>query len=176
MRFVLLLLLPTLGFAQRFSGFDPTALDRAADPCVNFYQYACGAWMGSNPIPGDQSSWGRFNVLQEHNRTVLQSILENAETEKPGRTTVEREIGDYYSACMDEKTIDAKGLSAIKPDLDQINAIRDKNGITRLVIHLYQIGSAPFSVSAPHRTRKMRHRKSAIWTRAAWGCRIAIII
>jgi endothelin-converting enzyme/putative endopeptidase len=144
MRFALLCLLPALGFAQRFSGFDPTALDRAADPCVNFYQYACGAWMGSNPVPGDQSSWGRFNVLQEHNRTILQSILESAETEKPGRPTVEREIGDYYAACMDEKTIDAKGLAPIKPDLDQINAIRDKNGITRLVIHLYQIGSAPF--------------------------------
>ena len=149
MRFVLFCLLPALGltqfgFAQKFTGFDPTALDRKADPCVDFYQYACGAWDAANPIPGDQSSWGRFNVLQEHNRAILQSILESAMADKPGRTTVEREIGDYYAACMDEEAIDAKGLAPLKPDLDRINAIRDKGAITNLVAHLYQIGSTPF--------------------------------
>ncbi len=144
MRLALFCLLPALGLAQHFTGFDPTALDRAADPCANFYQYACGGWMGSNPVPSDQSSWGRFNVLQEHNRTILQSILEGAMTDKPGRPTVEREIGDYYAACMDEHAIDARGMAALKPDLDAINAIRDKGAITGLVAHLYQIGSAPF--------------------------------
>ena len=144
MRLALFCLLPALGFAQHFTGFDPTALDRAADPCVNFYQYACGAWMASNPVPSDQSSWGRFNVLQEHNRTILQSILEGAMTDKPGRSTVEREIGDYYAACMDERGMDARGMAPVKPDLDAINAIRDKGAITGLVAHLYQIGSAPF--------------------------------
>ena len=33
---------------------------------------------------------------------------------------------------------------ALKPDLDAINAIRDKGAITGVVAHLYQIGSAPF--------------------------------
>lgn len=144
MRFVFLCLLPALGFAQNSNGFDPTALDRAADPCVNFYQYACGGWLAANPVPGDQSSWGRFNVLQEHNRAILQSILESAMTDKPARTVVEREIGDYYAACMDEKSIDAKGLAPLQPDLDRINAIRDKAAITNLVAHLYQVGSIPF--------------------------------
>jgi endothelin-converting enzyme/putative endopeptidase len=74
----------------------------------------------------------------------LQSILESAMADKPGRTTVEREIGDYYAACMDEEAIDAKGLAPLKPDLDRINAIRDKGAITNLVAHLYQIGSTPF--------------------------------
>ncbi|HML18312.1 MAG TPA: M13 family metallopeptidase [Bryobacteraceae bacterium] len=144
MRFVFLCLLPPLALAQQFNGFDPATLDRAADPCVNFYQYACGGWLASNPIPSDQSSWGRFNVLQEQNRTILQGILESAMTEKPGRTTIEREIGDYYAACMDERAIDAKGLDPLKADLDQINALRNRGAITNLVAHLYQAGSAPF--------------------------------
>ena len=79
MRFIASLFLlsgfPGLVFAQ--SGFDPTALDRSANPCVNFYQYACGTWMASNPVPGDHSRWGRFDALQERNRTILQNILDD---------------------------------------------------------------------------------------------------
>ena len=77
--------------------------------------------MAANPIPSDQSRWGRFDALQERNRTILQSILESASANKPSRTVVEREIGDYYAACMDQKAIDAKGLAPLKADLDRID-------------------------------------------------------
>src|SRR4051812_5871250 len=36
---------------------DVTAMDRTADPCVDFYQYSCGGWKTNNPIPADQSRW-----------------------------------------------------------------------------------------------------------------------
>src|ERR1700737_4920943 len=48
--------------------FDEKALDKTADPCVDFYQYSCGGWMKNNPIPADQPLWGRFNELAERNR------------------------------------------------------------------------------------------------------------
>jgi putative endopeptidase len=143
---VLISLCLTAGFlsAQKSPGFDPAALDRSADPCGNFYQYACGGWMKANPIPSDQSRWGRFNALQESNRTILQNILENVSTNKPSRTVIEQEIGDYYAACMDEKSIDAKGIAPLQDDLNRIAAINNKPAITDVVIHLYQIGSTPF--------------------------------
>src|SRR5262245_10565507 len=36
---------------------DLTSMDRTADPCDDLYQYACGGWMKSNPIPPDQTRW-----------------------------------------------------------------------------------------------------------------------
>ncbi|MBZ5602968.1 MAG: M13 family metallopeptidase [Acidobacteriia bacterium] len=134
----------TAASAQKFTGFDATSLDKSADPCQNFYQYACGGWIAANPIPSDQSRWGRFNVLQEHNRAILQSILEAASTDKPTRTVVEREIGDYYAACMDQKAIDARGIAPLKDDLDRINAMRDRNALTGVVTHLYNLGASVF--------------------------------
>src|ERR1700677_4706139 len=103
-RFVVLLsLFSALARAQKLSGFDAGAIDQKADPCANFYQYACGGWLATNPVPGDQSRWGRFDVLQERNRTILQGILEAASANKPTRTATEQKIGDYYASCMDTK-------------------------------------------------------------------------
>lgn len=133
-----------LASAQKMPGFDPNAIDRSASPCVNFYQYACGGWLAANPVPGDQSRWGRFDALQERNRTILQGILEAASGNRPTRTVTEQKIGDYYASCMDTKAIDAKGLAPIQPDLDRIHGMEGKPAITGVVTALYKIGSNPF--------------------------------
>jgi putative endopeptidase len=139
-----LCMFPALVLSQKSPGFDPRALDRSADPCANFYRYACGAWMAGNPVPNDQSRWGRFDVLQERNRTILQNILESASAIEPGRPAIEQKIGDYYASCMDEKTIDERGTAPLKPDLDRIRAMQDKVAITGVVVEMYRRGSAPF--------------------------------
>src|SRR5215469_1153475 len=81
--------------------FDLTAIDKSVDPCQDFYHYACGTWLKNNPIPPDQSSWGRFNELHENNQMILRQILEKQSADTPGRDAVNQKIGDYYSSCMD---------------------------------------------------------------------------
>src|SRR5215471_14331710 len=102
-------LIPSTTWAQRTPGFDISSLDKSADPCQNFYKYSCGGWMTANPLPTQEARWGRFDVLQDNNRTILQNLLETASANKPGRSSLDQKIGDYYYACMDEKTINGKG-------------------------------------------------------------------
>jgi putative endopeptidase len=120
--------------------FDINAIDRAADPCVDFYQYACGTWIKNNPIPNDQSRWGRFSELAERNREVLHEILEEAAKPDPKRDQVTREIGDFYAACMDDKAIDARGLDTIEQQLDRIHNLKDKAQLAELAAYLQREG------------------------------------
>ena len=123
--------------------FDAALIDRSVNPCDNFYQYACGNWLKDNPIPADQSQWGRFSELQEHNRAILHTILEEAAKPAPSRDAVERQIGDFYYACMDEKAIDASGLAPIEPALARIRALANKNQLAAEMarLHLVNVNS-----------------------------------
>jgi endothelin-converting enzyme/putative endopeptidase len=120
--------------------FDIGALDKSADPCVDFYQYACGGWLKANPIPSDQARWGRFDELMDRNRETLHAILEEAAKPSAGRDSVTRQIGDYYAACMDEKGLDARGLASLEPDLARIRDLKDKAALAGLVARLHRIG------------------------------------
>jgi putative endopeptidase len=120
--------------------FNAAAMDKSADPCADFYQYACGGWIKENPVPPDQPEWGRFDELAERNREILRAILEKAAVAKPGRTPNEQKIGDYYASCMDEAAINQKGIAAVKPEFDRIDAVKDKNELPALVAYLHSKG------------------------------------
>src|SRR3974390_828923 len=103
---------PSSEFPKQVPGFDLTALDKTADPCVDFYQYSCGSWMKNNPIPSDKARWGRFDALAEYNLYVLRDILEKAQgpVQPAAVGAIEQKVGDYYTACMDEATVEKKGV------------------------------------------------------------------
>jgi putative endopeptidase len=113
--------------------FDLTAIDKTADPCTDFYQYACGNWKKENPIPADQVRWGQFDELRERNDWLLYRELEGAANPDAKRTALEQKYGDFYAACMNTQFADKRGVAPLQPTLDTINALSDKKQLAALL-------------------------------------------
>jgi putative endopeptidase len=124
-------------------GFSVANIDKSVDPCVDFYQYACGNWLKRSEIPPDQSDWVSFVELHERNLDIEHGILEKAAAGGGSRDGVDQRIGDLYSSCMDEKTVDAKGITPLKPELDRIAAVKDEKALIGEIAHVHLVGPSP---------------------------------
>jgi putative endopeptidase len=114
--------------------FDVNAIDKSVDPCVDFYQYACGNWRKDNPIPADQVRWGRFNELGEYDRYLLYVDLKRAADDP--KTPLQRKYGDFYAACMNSDLADQLGDKPVEPILAKIDVLKDKHDLAALVAAL----------------------------------------
>ncbi len=103
------------------SGIVADWMDKAADPCQDFFAYACGGFTKTAVIPADRSSWGAIQIVTKDNEEFLKKVLEDAAA-KPSGDPVLDKIGAYYAACMDESAIEKAGLAPIQPLLDAIAA------------------------------------------------------
>jgi putative endopeptidase len=122
-------------------GLDVKAMDKSADPCVDFYRYSCGGWKQNNPIPADQVRWDVYNKLYEDNLNYLRSILEQAAVKANQTDALTQKIGDFYGACMDEATVEQRGLAPLQGDLNAIALLSSSKDITPLMAHLqYEFG------------------------------------
>ena len=125
--------------APQLDHFDPKKVDASVDPCTDFYQYSCNRWIAENPVPPDEVFWGSFGKLQLWNETfVHQTVLEVAAKPAAERTSVEQKVGDYWSACTDEKQRNATALDTLRPQLQRIEAVRNKSEIVDVVADLHR--------------------------------------
>jgi putative endopeptidase len=120
-------------------GLDLSAIDKTADPCTDFYQYACGNWIKDNPLPGDQVRWVRsFSLLQERNLYQLWQLLDAAA--KAPATPLQKQYGDYFAGCMNVSLLESKGLQPLELALKRISELQDAEGVATLMGDLAAAG------------------------------------
>jgi putative endopeptidase len=114
-------------------GLDPAGMDKSIKPGNDFYAYANGTWTKKTPIPPDRPLYGVFSMLDDTANERTSKLIQDADKSKAAANSEERKIGDFYAAFMDEKSIEARGLKTIQPELDQIAAISDKPSLARVL-------------------------------------------
>ena len=108
-------------------------VDKAVDPCGDFYKYACGQWNKLNPIPADQARWDVYGKMDEENTRYLWGILDQASKGGASRTANEQKIGDYFGACMNVPAVEKAGSQPIAAELARISALQSVNDIAAYV-------------------------------------------
>ena len=126
---------------EQIAGDVLTSMDLDADPCQDFYRYACGGWIDNTEMPGDQSRWVRsFSVIQERNRESIRTMLDEAAA-NPGDDPDRQRIGHYYAACMDEEAVAAAGTEPLGPMLSTIGEVGGAESFFDTVGQLHRMGA-----------------------------------
>jgi endothelin-converting enzyme/putative endopeptidase len=129
------------------ASIEQESLDPRVDPCDDFYSYACGGWLATHPVPPDRPTFGRGSALYEQNLLKLRAILERDASGQGGDDPYVRKLGDYYTACMDEKR--AEDRAPLDRELARVDAVKDAASLAREVAHISMLGAgspdgAPF--------------------------------
>jgi putative endopeptidase len=145
---VLALLLATSLSAQQ-RGVFLEDIDRTADACTNFFDYANGAWRKANPIPATMGRWSRRWEAGEKNKNQLQAILEDLSKRRDHPAgSIDQQITDFYGSCMNAEAINAAGIEPIEPLLEEIGAMKSRVALQPMITKLHGMGlNVPFGMS-----------------------------
>jgi len=131
------------------AAFNVADLDPSADVCDDLNAFVNSKWLAANPVPGDRTSWGSFEVLGERSLAIQHAIVEQLAAAQPAAGSIEAKIADVWRTGMDQAAIDAAGLAPLQSTLDGIAALADGAGVAQWLRSQYAAGQGgPFSFYA----------------------------
>jgi putative endopeptidase len=123
--------------ARAIPGLDATAMDTTVRPGDDFYRYANGAWDRRTQIPPEAASFSSFSIAAKQADANVTEIVHRAAAANAALGTDERKEGDFYRAYLDTAAMAKRGFTPIRPLLDSINAIPNKEALARFLgVHL----------------------------------------
>ena len=109
-------------------GFNKAHFDENVKASEDFFLFANGGWMKSNPIPPEYPSWNTFLDLHTKNQERLREMLNGLEEKKKAGTALtddEEKVATFYAASMDEEAVEAAGVAPLQPAFDCCEKARD---------------------------------------------------
>jgi len=146
--FILILIMTTACNSKKDignqAGIQLSNLDTTMSPKTDFYQYACGGWMKNNPLTGEYSRFGSFDLLAENNREQLKGLITEIASKTAEVGTVEQKIGDLYNLAMDSAKLNADAYTPLKAELEKIAKIKSNTQMSVILPDLLLSGVTPF--------------------------------
>ena len=123
--------------------FSVEHMDRSVRPAEDFYRFAAGNWLKSNPVPADKARWSGFDELAERNWQLIHELLDASATSGKSATGPRRQVGDFYTSAMDTNRIEKLAFKPIEPDLRDIARLKTTRDLVRLLARFHQQGVNP---------------------------------
>jgi putative endopeptidase len=115
-------------------------------PQDDFFRFVNGKWLQTAQIPADKARYGSFIELRDKSEAALRAIIEEAAAaqDKTAGSDAQK-VGDLYQSFMDTARIESLGISPVRPELDRVAALKDKQELPELFAALARLGvQTPF--------------------------------
>lgn len=121
-------------------GVDLSAMNTSVKPGDDFFAYASGTWYENYELPADKVRFGAFSALRDKSEEQVKAIIDDLMT-KTSLTPEEQMVHDFYKAYMDVDSINAKGVAPIADVLTEINAVDNRQKLTKLFGNAWLYGT-----------------------------------
>ncbi len=118
-------------------------MDTTMSPTEDFFQAAEGGWLKRNPIPGDETSWGIGQLVNEELYQRKRTINEEA-AKKQNRSGVDQQVADFWLTGIDSAAIENAGNGPLKEELAKIYAAQSRSEIVNEAARLHTMGVGVF--------------------------------
>lgn len=115
------------------SGIDLAGIDKSVRPGDDFDNYANRAWYKTAEIPADRSQVGTGYFVRLVAEKRLADLVNSIAGSNPAGGTDDARIANYYAAYTNTNAIEQRGTAPLKPMLDRIGAIRDKQQLAQAI-------------------------------------------
>ena len=118
---------------EKTIGINPAYRNLSVKPGDDFEEYANGGWRKTAEIPADRAGTGTGFEVFERAEKRNADLVREAVAANPPPDTPRGMIAAYYAAFMDTANIEKRGLDPLKEKLREIDAIKTKTDLARVL-------------------------------------------